>query len=385
MQCRTCLSTMGVKCRSLFKVSLICGVKRRYSDLLIEIIPNLKIEEFDGLPDKICNKCCLTLKHFMRFRHQCLKSDKQLRTMPWIETNKAVTTVPELIQGSSTGSNDKCNGIIIARTASLTSDNNSVLPHNKRFDEDNKLDNNEPIEQESFTVHDESNPTQNFECRYCHKVLSTRKSLRCHMQLHSTEASFLCNFCGEQFKTKMAYTGHMAIHDPNKFRCDVCGKSYRQAASLRSHQLNHNREKPFSCTICGHATTQRSGLKKHMLTHSDAKSYVCDLCGEHFRFSSNLIMHKRRRHLHQKNFACSQCSKEFISKDELLNHSMCHSNERPFDCGICGNTFNRKSSLKFHQKHKHSVMAKIACQVCGRGFSQKVSLQNHLRMHMLTD
>ncbi|XP_058835570.1 gastrula zinc finger protein XlCGF17.1-like [Topomyia yanbarensis] len=374
MVCRTCLSTTEATYRSLYKESFICGKKRKFSDLLMEFIPNLQIIESDNLPKTICNRCCLTIKHLIRFRNQCLQSDDRLRTKPWINTN--MTAGVELVTGNNTGINDELINITLE---SMTPESTTILDDiflNEIF---------ESTKPESVNLQTRTNPTRNLECQYCHKVLSSRKSLRCHMQLHSEEASFLCTCCGERFKTKMAYTGHMATHDPDKFRCDDCGKTYRQAASLRSHKLSHSQKKPFSCSICGHSTTQRSGLKKHMLTHSDIKSYVCDLCGEHFRFSCNLIMHKRRKHLRQKDFMCSSCPKEFISKDELLSHAICHSNDRPFKCEICEKTFSRKSSLQFHQKHKHYVLAKISCHICGKGFSQKVSLQSHLRTHILTE
>ncbi|XP_055535073.1 gastrula zinc finger protein XlCGF17.1-like [Wyeomyia smithii] len=368
--CRVCLSTNDSKFRLLYKESLICGKKRNFADLLMECIPTLQeylIENRDNLPKTICSKCCLTLKHFVRFRRKCLEANHRLQT--------DFKTSLEII--SKLKKDIPLNDSLIEMQTET--DNSAIKQHEQ-------ISTNEIIEApKSSSAEPTESLNTNFQCQYCHKILSTNKSYRCHLQLHSQESSFLCNCCGERFKTKMAYTGHMNTHNPEKYRCDTCGKSYRQAASLRNHQLNHSQEKPFNCSICGHSTTQKSGLKKHMLIHSDTKSFVCDLCGEHFRFSSNLIMHKRRKHSREKNYTCAICPKGFVSKEELTNHSMCHTDERPFACDLCGKNFNRKSSLKFHRKHKHLIMATIACHVCGRGFSQKVSLQNHLRTHILTD
>lgn len=175
---------------------------------------------------------------------------------------------------------------------------------------------------------------------------------------------FLCSECGERFRTRNAYDGHMITHiadNPNT--CSLCGKSYRQAASLRCHMLTHTGEKPFTCDICGKGMTQKSGYKvrsadfdiydcgdyvhqkkkknrfifggcicrfqftivifkiqnnidlflillnilfskqKHMLTHSGEKPHHCELCGKYFRYSSNLIMHKRS-HTGDKPYNC---------------------------------------------------------------------------------
>lgn len=99
-----------------------------------------------------------------------------------------------------------------------------------------------------------------FKCKVCDKQLSNAGSFKYHMQLHSDEVPFLCCECGEKFKTKNAYDGHMTTHN-NTHTCEVCGKCYRQAASLRSHMLSHTGEKLFLCILCGKSMTQKSGLK----------------------------------------------------------------------------------------------------------------------------
>ncbi|XP_055625372.1 zinc finger protein OZF-like [Toxorhynchites rutilus septentrionalis] len=385
--CRTCHSQTNSKCRMLFKESLICGQKQKFVDILKQFIPTLEIHDDEKQPQVICSKCSLTLKHFVRFRLRCLQVDSQWRTKVGqiVTIDQDTKAVPD---GAGVGGNNY-NDVLeneATHQKNRTYISSEFIPNegNAVRERNTELRTNEtdaPNVGSSGTNQSKSC----FECQYCHKILSTKKSYQCHLLLHSEDTNFLCNCCGEHFKTRMAYVGHMATHDPEKYRCDICGKSYRQAASLRTHLLGHSKEKPFACTICGHSTTQKSGLKRHMLTHSDSKPYVCDLCGEHFRFSSNLIMHKRRKHWAEKAFECESCPKRFVSKDELLNHSMCHTNDRPFQCDLCVKTFNRKSSLQFHRKHKHSLQADIACHICGRGFAQKVSLQNHLRNHILMD
>uniref|UniRef100_A0AAZ1Y3T8 C2H2-type domain-containing protein n=1 Tax=Oreochromis aureus TaxID=47969 RepID=A0AAZ1Y3T8_OREAU len=74
--------------------------------------------------------------------------------------------------------------------------------------------------------------------------------------------------------------------------CDLCGKSFTLAQSLKKHQVIHSGVKPYSCDLCGKSFTLAGNLKTHQVIHSGVKAYNCDLCGKSFTQSQSLKTHQ---------------------------------------------------------------------------------------------
>lgn len=66
---------------------------------LKECLPSsLNCEYQDGLPQIICDTCCLQVQHFKEFRQQCLLADQELKNRYADYKNQAVEEVLGLIE-----------------------------------------------------------------------------------------------------------------------------------------------------------------------------------------------------------------------------------------------------------------------------------------------
>lgn len=88
------------------------------------------------------------------------------------------------------------------------------------------------------------------------------------------------------------------------------------------------------------------------------------------------LMNPDRRHM------CPHCCKGFRSRQQLLQHSLVHSNLRKYHCNYCERSFKQLSHL--HQHHRiHTGEKPYTCPLngCDKSFPQLSNLQHHIRNH----
>ena len=111
--------------------------------------------------------------------------------------------------------------------------------------------------------------------------------------------------------------------------------SFKWKHALTSHMITHSNDKKFLCQDCGYATAHSSVFKSHQRIHS-GQTLKCGLPG---------------------------CKFETIRKQNLSQHQMTHSKEKPHQCEVCGMSFSMVKNLRRHMR-KHDFLAKkYKCQV----------------------
>ena len=88
-------------------------------------------------------------------------------------------------------------------------------------------------------------------CEVCTKMLKNREQLRQHLKTHSEEKKFECNVCLKRFKWDTSLNTHVqAAHNPTgpAFKCDHCGRMFKDKNNLKKHLFTHTNEKPYRLT-----------------------------------------------------------------------------------------------------------------------------------------
>uniref|UniRef100_A0A8C2IBW9 Zinc finger protein 646-like n=1 Tax=Cyprinus carpio TaxID=7962 RepID=A0A8C2IBW9_CYPCA len=247
--------------------------------------------------------------------------------------------------------------------------------------------------------------TKGFSCRHCGVVCASMPSLLEHTEtFHQSE-------------------------EERKFKCDECGRGYRHAGSLANHRKTHE-VGSFQCHICSRKLSNALALKSHLRIHTSRKKYSCTECGKGFRLATQLVTHQKAHrnkesqirtkdsansltesnykdvellHLDEMDFdiipdlqpdmKLNIAPTSSLSNGEVSEHILNSTTEsdmaneddsadRPFKCDLCGKTYRHHGSLINHKKtHQMGV---FECPVCFKQFNNLAALNSHQRIHSKT-
>ena len=140
------------------------------------------------------------------------------------------------------------------------------------------------------------------------------------------------------------------------FRCNKCVKVFSTRSELHQHhKVDHGRVKlveiqgrKFPCPRCSREFLSKSMLVNHSRDHKE-NVYGCNECPWHFNTVAGLIKHSQDTH-DDRHFACTTCGEVFASNPDLCKHTQSHHVKI---CHLCRRTFVSDDKLFDHMKETH--------------------------------
>ncbi|CAH2101554.1 unnamed protein product [Euphydryas editha] len=162
---------------------------------------------------------------------------------------------------------------------------------------------------------------EEIECEYCHKILTSKLSLRNHYKIH-TGFDVVCEHCGKKFITRRLLLMHCrAKHGYEKTdKCSYCDYKASNAEQVKIHERLHTGEKPFVCKECNAGFHRKSSYLQHIAIHLPEKTVQCDQCPARFKSVTLMRIHKNRHRPSQYTFKCGVCDNSFARRRNVARH-----------------------------------------------------------------
>ncbi|XP_027838155.2 zinc finger protein 250-like isoform X1 [Aphis gossypii] len=345
----------------------------------IQEVTNLHFNVEDSLPNSICKICIEQVNSFVEFRVRCKATDEWLR-------NEAVIL-----------DNDNKDSIIIDSEEINSKDLLLVEPdqyEEQLMDDPEPVDNKQIVENEielthcivqseevmQMSVNEEEileTNTSDHQCTICGKELLSAYTLANHMRSHTGERPYGCSVCEKFFKTKSNLNEHYRVHNPELRWMKT---SSRDIPSIT--RVTVTSEDILTCGQCSKVFVSLDELSAHERLHDDqdqeqeqAEEQVAAQTAEAETIVSAASATTTTM------FTCEQCNKNFTSKSLLVSHigNNC-SDGADRQCPYCGKQFRSVATLENH-KRVHTREKPFTCELCAKPFRTKGNLLEHKRVH----
>ena len=236
-------------------------------------------------------------------------------------------------------------------------------------------------------------------CDICNKQLASKNKLKVHVQNVHEAPKFKCLCCSKTFSVRRNLKAHENLcgrmtRQRGHIPCSVCSKKYATEYSLRQHQHQMHTVpiamgvygKPVKelipCIVCQKGYKSKAYLKIHMKTIHDAveeegriiirkfnkkstqKENIiiqngvqfkiqCPGCPDDFFTTTDLLKHKKKKHVGENVYNCTECNAKFTKNYLLINHKSSQHRGTQFKCSACPAKFKMNQTLRNHESRVH--------------------------------
>ncbi|XP_063621512.1 zinc finger protein 69-like isoform X1 [Cydia splendana] len=415
--CRICLTNKKPLC-PLFRYKL----SGNYAEMLTAIA-DVKVSSNDGLPDKICNKCCTSLEKAYLLRTVAERSDKILRKAV-VKINENVPTkkiafdsftdikseiaplavksepkwemeIEVLDTFNAPKPMDPIDGkdIVIANTVIRKVEPGSEEPK-KETSEDVDLtwtktkSNNydaEYLDDDFFQDDDDDDyvpPKEKLKTKFKKPKLSDikvfkekKKTIVRKLKVLSKSDSFeTFQSPSDDGKGKTATTITCYPIMKNGSRGPpILLKRPKDATILKVHP-NYKPRAEATRLVRRDKPVRMVRSAKPVVKQRE--KMVCPVCGIlTYTLGNHIATHQEK-----KRYSCSQCTRSFAQKANLQVHQKQHTGVKDHICEVCGAGFYSQKSLVRHNLI-HKGERPYPCTLCNKRFIARCDLNRHLRIH----
>ncbi|XP_062538421.1 zinc finger protein 91-like [Armigeres subalbatus] len=189
-------------------------------------------------------------------------------------------------------------------------------------------------------------------CEVCGRQFRTRNLLQRHTKaVHREPTDYICQVCSKGFYKRQLFVAHQKIHELTaeemKKQCEVCHMWLKNQASWEKHVVRHQYEGQYKCDDCDHVSVNLLALKVHRKRRHSAnrKEHLCDLCGKGYSRAKSLKEHMANAHTGVPLYECQYCAKSFFSSATMYAHRkrdhpqewmQDHGTKRSYGVGVSG-------------------------------------------------
>ncbi|XP_035458139.2 zinc finger protein 583 isoform X1 [Spodoptera frugiperda] len=420
--CRICLTNNKPLC-PLFRYKL----SGNYAEMLTAIA-DVKVSSNDGLPEKICLKCCTTLEKAYLLKTVAERSDKKLRKILAREKGNVptkkiafdsftdikseigpLTIKPEpkwemeieVPESSRPVDTMEVKDIVIANTVIRKVDPNA---------EEIKLDSNDDVqltwtssgnshyaakgdpdaeylEDDVFQDDDDDDyipPVEKPKTKFKKPKLSDIKVFKGKTVVRKVKVL-------KKIKDDPEYDSGRS-RDENKSRSTtitcypilkngsrgspILLKRPKDATILKVHPGYKSKSQSSSSESVKVVRRDKPVRMVRTSVSKQREKLVCPVCGIlTFTLGNHMATHQEK-----KRYTCAQCPRSFAQKSNLLIHAKQHTGIKDHICEVCGAGFYSQKSLVRHNLI-HKGERPFSCNLCTKRFIARCDLNRHLRIH----
>ncbi|KAL1517642.1 hypothetical protein ABEB36_001380 [Hypothenemus hampei] len=280
-----------------------------------------------------------------------------------------------------------------------------------------------------------------FQCKFCFNYFNSKHNLIKHYRTHEDKEVYSCEHCNEQFVNLTELHVHISLRHMGKKLCKCSSSNKRKRRNptkyLRNHEDNsflYGSKKSFhspdqltlnceiksesdqeditssrrkslrkkikvegnrwECKKCPEKFSTFSHLKAHRKIHSNKEQpedhtykfdgvqdlYICNTCSAEFQKEEEVKRHMKD--LHDKEYSCNQCSKNFKTLYEMGVHASEHNPNGLVGCPLCQFKSPKKGALLIHINYVHLKKFAHFCDKCGKGFNDHLIFKEHANEHL---